>query len=226
MQKQIDDANKVIHQLQREVSDGEDKLRSFFNSSSSIHLLIDTNETVLDFNRAAAGYAKKYYNVALAQGVKVSDFIHEDHKKGFSRSYQQALKGVPGRTEKMLLYDEQEVFRFYCYEPAWDDSENIIGVSYNAINITDKRADEKKILSQYNALKNIVSIQSQEMRKPVMDILKLAKSFASNDYAASKESLMAFEQAALHLEQLLLEVEAQTDGSTIPRNSEGGVLWE
>jgi hypothetical protein len=226
MEQSIDVANKVIHQLQHEVSDGKDKLRSFFNSSSSIHLLIDTNENLIDFNRSAASYAKKYYNIALQQGIKVSDFIHEDHKKGFGISYQQALKGVPGRTEKMLRYSGREVFRFFCYEPAWDEFENIIGVSYNAIDISDKRADEKKILSQYNSLKNIVAIQSHQMRKPVTDILKQANSFASNGYTASKESLIALEKAALNLEKLLLEVEAQSGVNAIPRNDEGNVLWE
>jgi PAS domain S-box-containing protein len=226
MQKNIDDANKVIHQLQREVSDGEDKLRSFFNSSSSIHLLIDTNETLIDFNRSAASYAKKFYNVALKQGVKVSEFIHEDHKEGFSRSYKQALEGVPGRTEKMLRYAGREVSRFYCYEPAWDDSENIIGVSYNAIDISDKVADEKKILCQYNSLRKMVAIQSQQIQEPVIQIRKLASAFALNGYSANKESLIALEEAAVKLEELLLKAEAQSGMLNIPRNDKGEVLWE
>jgi hypothetical protein len=226
MQKNIDEANKVIHQLQREVSAGEDKLRSFFNSSSSIHLLIDTNETLIDFNRSAASYAKKFYNVILKQGVKVSDFIHEDHKEGFGRSYQRALEGVPGRTEKMLRYAGRDVFRFYCYEPAWDDSKNIIGVSYNAIDISDKVADEKKILCQYISLRKIVAIQSQQIQKPVMEIRELASAFASNGYSANKESLIALEEAAVKLEELLLKAEAQSGMLNIPRNDKGEVLWE
>ena len=226
MKQQIENAKKEIVQLKSEARENEDKLRSFFDSSSVIHLFIDTNKRVIDFNRAASDFIRKHYGLELKQGTEVSSFMHENHEAGFDKGYDIALGGISVRTEKMLKYHEEEIFWFLTFEPAWDKEGKIIGVSYNAIDISDKIADENKILAQYNSLKNIAAIQSHQFRKPVMNIVGLMNIFEADNYKSSKEDLIMMQKAVVELEGLLLEVEKQSRLSGIPRIASGDVLWD
>ena len=226
MKQQIENAKKEIVQLKSEARENEDKLRSFFDSSSVIHLFIDTNKRVIDFNRAASDFIRKHYGLELKQGTEVSSFMHENHEAGFDKGYDIALGGISVRTEKMLKYHEEEIYWFLTFEPAWDKEGKIIGVSYNAIDISDKIADENKILAQYNSLKNIAAIQSHQFRKPVMNIVGLMNIFEADNYKSSKEDLIMMQKAVVELEGLLLEVEKQSRLSGIPRIASGDVLWD
>jgi PAS domain S-box-containing protein len=210
MNKEIEDANNEIIQLQLEVDRSGDKLRSFFDTSSAIHLLIDTNKILIDFNRSAANFIKKYYNITITQGIEMASFTHEDHLFGFNEGYEAALSGNPVRAEKMLTYEGEDIYWFLTFEPAWDKDGNILGVSYNAIDISEKIANEFKILSQYNSLKEIAFIQSHEFRKPVMNIVGLMNVFAAEDYKSTREELIMLERAVLELEKLLIQVEKQS----------------
>lgn len=226
MKQQFEDAKKEIEQLKTEARENEDKLRSFFDSSSVIHLFIDTNKRVIDFNRAAANFTRKHYGLELQQGTEVSSFTHENHEAGFDKGYETALGGVSVRTEKMLKYHEEEIYWFLTFEPAWDLEGKIMGVSYNAVDISDKIADENKIQAQYNSLKNIAAIQSHQFRKPVMNIVGLMNIFEADNYKANPESLMMMQKAIIELEGLLLEVENQSRLSNIPRIASGNILWD
>lgn len=226
MKQQIENAKKEIVQLKSEARENEDKLRSFFDSSSVIHLFIDTNKRVIDFNRAASDFIRKHYGLELKQGTEVYSFMHENHEAGFDKGYDIALGGISVRTEKMLKYHEEEIYWFLTFEPAWDKEGKIMGVSYNAIDISDKIADENKILAQYNSLKSIASIQSHQFRKPVMNIVGLMNIFEADNYKSSREDLMMMQKAVVELEGLLLEVENQSRLSGIPRIASGDVLWD
>jgi PAS domain S-box-containing protein len=213
MDKQIEDANKEIGQLQLEVKESGDKLRSFFDSSSVIHLFIDANKTLIDFNRAAVHFIKKYYGLDISEGTEIASFMHEEHIAGFNKSYETALAGTPVRTEKMLIYSGEEIHWFLTYEPALDSNGKILGVSYNAVDISEKVANEYKILEQYNSLKEIAYIQSHELRKPVMNIVGLTNIFATDDYHATRDGLIMLEKTVKELENLLLKIEEQSNTS-------------
>jgi PAS domain S-box-containing protein len=226
MKQEIENAKKEIVQLKMEARENEDKLRSFFDSSSVIHLFIDTNKRVIDFNKAAADFVRKHYGLEIKQGTEVSAFMHESHEAGFDKGYEIALGGVSVRTEKMLKYHDEEIYWFLTFEPAWDKEGKIIGVSYNAVDISDKIANENKIVAQYNSLKSIAAIQSHQLRKPVMNIVGLMNIFEADDYTSNREGLMMMHKAILELEGLLVEVENQSRRSGIPRIASGDVLWD
>jgi PAS domain S-box-containing protein len=210
MEKQIHNAEEEILKLKLEIKESGDKHRSFFDSSSVIHLFIDTNKTLLDFNRAAQHFVKKYYGLEIVEGTEISSFMHDEHFAGFDRSYETALAGTPVRTEKMLTYSGEEIHWFLSYEPAWDSEGKILGVSYNAVDISEKVANEYKILEQYNSLKEIAYIQSHEFRKPVMNIIGLINIFAAEDYNSTREELIMLEHAVRELEKLMLKIEQQS----------------
>jgi PAS domain S-box-containing protein len=209
--KEIPSAIKValqkIKTLKHEAKSSENKLRSFFDSSSVIHLLIGANFKVIGFNRAALNFIGKYHGIHLCAGLDITSCLHNDHLKGFLRNFNIAISGVPVRMEQKLVFGKDTFTWFLNYEPAKDCKGKIMGVSYNAIDITEKVANEHKIVSQYHSLKEIAYIQSHRLRRPVTSILGLMNLFRADGYKTDKEGLLMLEKAIeeLHDEMLLIE---------------------
>lgn len=197
-----------ITELKAEAKSAQNKLRSFFESSGVIHLLVGTDCRLIDFNRAAETFAKKYCKVNIKVGTKVSKLLHKDQLSSFMKNYNKALEGVPVRMEQEFKYGEERILWFLNYEPALDGEGNILGISYNALDITEKVANENKIVAQYYSLKAIAYIHSHHFRAPVTNIMGLMNIFKSNDYRTTKEELLMMQRAINELEVQMNSIEA------------------
>jgi len=209
MHQAIKSANEEIASLKTAAKNSENKLRSFFESSSVIHLLIDTELTLIDFNRAAARFIKKFYGVDIQPGILVTSFMHTEHRAPFLKNYATSLSGTPVRTERQFGYGDEKIDWFLSYEPAWEADGQILGMSFNAIDITEKLANEHKIVAQYHSLKEIAYIQSHEFRRPVTNIVGLMHLFKAEGNKISEEGMLMLQKAVDELETQMQLIEAQ-----------------
>lgn len=218
MKNAIEKAQKEIKLLKTEAKSSRNKLRSFFESSSTIHLLIDTKLRLIDFNRAAVNFIKNNHNLTIVAGSMVTDFLHKDHMRSFKSNYQKALNGTPIRTQQELEYQNQTITWFISYEPAWDCDGNILGISFNAIDVTEKLANERKIISQHHSLQEIAYIQSHQLRRPVCNIVGLMKLFTANGGKLNKAGFCMLQRAVhdLESEMVLIEKFAAPETTPIP----------
>ena len=179
-------SRQVIHILEFEMSlnllkeqfinvkNSEIKLRSFFESSSSCHLLIGKNLEILDFNHSIELFIKEMFGIKLCPGMLITDFINEGNIDDFNKNYLLARSGKSIEHEKLLHYPNgMSIWWYFTYEPARDDDKKIIGISYNATNINERKEQELKIINQNISLKEIARINSHELRGPVASILGL-----------------------------------------------------
>ncbi|MDR6782756.1 PAS domain-containing protein [Pedobacter africanus] len=104
MQNFLNSELQEITDLKTEARSAQNKLRSFFESSGVIHLLIGTDCRLIDFNRAAEAFAKKYCKVNIKVGTKVSRLLHKDQLSSFMQNYNKALEGIPVRMEQEFKY--------------------------------------------------------------------------------------------------------------------------
>lgn len=166
-----------VHLLKEQlmvVKSSEIKLRSLFESSLSCHLLIGINLEVLDFNHSLELFIQEIFGVKIGPGMLVTDFINEGNKENFKQNYLLAMSGKSIQEEKLLHYNNGvSIWWCFMYEPARDDEGKIIGISYNAININERKEQELKIINQNISLKEIARINSHELRGPVASILGL-----------------------------------------------------
>jgi PAS domain S-box-containing protein len=198
---------KEINLLKTEAKSSRNKLRSFFDSSSAIHLLIDTSLRLIDFNRAAFNFMEKYHKIRIQAGSLVTGFLHRNHIESFKRNYKRAIKGIPIRTQQELSYDGKGITWFITYEPAWDCEGKIIGISFNAVDITEKLANERKIVSQHRCLQEIAYIQSHKFRRPVSNIIGLMKLFTASGSKCTKAVFDMLQRSVNELETEMLVVE-------------------
>ena len=145
----------------------EIKLRSFFESSSSCHLLLDQGFRVISFNKALAEIMNTNYQLPLAEGVEIVSYVHPAFMKEFIMNCNKALSGEIVRTESLINSPQGDLYWFITYEPALDSDGNITGVSYSATDITQTVQHEKTVMMQEKSFQKIDDILSLELQQPL-----------------------------------------------------------
>lgn len=200
---------EVLKAQYREVKESENKLRSFFDSSVSCHFLMDRDMRITAFNKTAAKFVKANLNIRLRTGIKMSD--HVQNVERFTKYFNKALSGKVVKNEIEVNYKDGSVWWSIICEPAYDSDGEIIGVSYNAINITETKNNQKKIFDQNEMLRNIAFVQSHELRKPVASILGLLYLIKLNSYHADQEYFEMLESATAELDKKITSIVNQVE---------------
>lgn len=208
---EFDTSLGMLKQLFIEARGAEIQLRSYFESSSAVYLLLDSELKLITFNKAAAKFAKDTYQVDLVQGMAAEAYVHPAYVPQYLANCSEALSGNKVIVERQINYTGREMWWQMTYEPASNKDGAIIGVSYNSINITERKAQELEILTQNEALKKIAYLQSHELRKPVASIMGLMNVIKTDDYLAEEEDLLMMEKAVTELDQQIRLINHYTE---------------
>jgi len=148
------------------------KLRSFFESTSSCHLLLDTKLRVISFNSAMAATLMNRYQLLITDGMGVVDYVEPSFMEEFILNCNRALLGEPVSAESIINSPQGKVPWHLTYEPAFDSAGLIIGVTYSATDITQTVRHEKTVLEQGESFRQIDRILP-ELSRP-MEVIKSA----------------------------------------------------
>jgi PAS domain-containing protein len=157
------------------VKSSEDKLKAIYNSTLDGHLFISKKFEILYFNRIMDRFARKNFNQAIKIGDNVMDFVIPTEKAIFLENMLVALKGNRLEMEKLLYFPGEKVNRWVKmgFNPVLDEENSIIGVAYNAHDITQRKEDEIRLKQHHDQLKEIAETHSHELRRPVATVLGL-----------------------------------------------------
>lgn len=181
---------------------GEIKLRSFFESSVSCHLLLGRDFDVLAFNQSLELFIDQLYGVKIGEGMDIRAYLHESHLPTFVENYRVALSGKAVTSEQEVIYPDKRVFWYITYEPARNEEGDILGVSCNATDITERIHREQLLGAQNESLRKIAYIHSHELRRPVSSILGLMDLIKGEDYFhPDREELVMLERAVKELDE-------------------------
>jgi GAF domain/PAS fold len=197
---QIMEFNLSLHIVRKQFLQSEMKLQSFFESAGVCHLLIGKEMEVIAFNKTMADFLERVHHIQLYAGIKIGQVFKGWQLDSFLAEYAEALSGVPLKYERKADYTGETIWWYVTFEPAYNPRGEIIGASYNAIDITERKHNEKQIMTQNESLISIAYIQSHELRKPVASILGLMNLFKLNAYRATREELIMMEKAAKELD--------------------------
>jgi len=199
----------LLQEQYLEAKKSEIKLRSFFESSVSSHLLVGKNLEVLAFNKTLAEIMRINNNVEMRIGNSVTEYIDDQYMPEFLVHFKEALLGKHIKNESQMIRGDMKIWWNYDYVPAFDAEGQIIGVSYNAVNISDQKLKEKQSAS----LKAIAFIQSHEIRRPVSSIMGLMNVFKADDYRSTKEEMQMLERAVLELDDKIRKIVNHAESS-------------
>jgi hypothetical protein len=143
------------------------KMNSFFESTTTSHLLLDKEFNVICYNKAVKTFIKMAYDVDMYQGINVQQFIDATYMADFLEGCSQALSGESVKRERLLKFGEYSMWCLISYDPARNTDGEIIGISYNSSDISKRRESQEIALTQQRKLAHIAYMQSHEFRKPV-----------------------------------------------------------
>nr|WP_199077363.1 hypothetical protein [Pedobacter sp. ASV19] len=194
-------SRQIVRILEMErIKEVKTQQRAFFESSSGIHLLLDTDIKVLDYNKTCAAFFKSVSGIEIYRGAYMLDLLRPQTRELFYLSCKKALLGNRVRMEQEIEYDEESIFLEVCYDPVRDSDQRIIGLLINASNISQHKAQEQVIIQQNESLREIAHIQSHELRGPLVSILGLVELLKAGD-TDLPECLGMLEQAAGDLDE-------------------------
>ena len=211
----------ILKEQYFEAKNSENKLRSFFESSKSGHLLIGRNMEVITFNKTFYDVAFHLFGKAVKAGDLSTDFIYPTYVDDFVIHVQKALSGEMVSHERLISFEGmQPIWSKISYNPTYDSNRNIIGVSFNSTDITKRKQSEEKIIKQNDALRKIAYMQSHELRKPVASILGLMHLLKLESPDPGSEVLQMMEKAVSELDdtihQIVKSTETQTEADVLP----------
>jgi len=159
-----------LKQQYLEAKQQELKMRSFFESTASSHLLLDRDFRILAFNKAVTLFIRQAYGLEMKVGMDVKQFINEAYMADFVENCRRALNGESIKRERLLNFAGHSVWCMLTYDPARDADGHIIGISYNSTDITKRVSRQQVATDQQLQLDHIAFMQSHEFRRPVATI--------------------------------------------------------
>jgi len=204
---------KIIRQQDLELSKrkeeiivSERKLRAFFKSSAFCHMLIGKDLEVIDFNKAMATFIKDMHGKNVQIGKCVVDYITPQYKSEFMVCLTRAFRGKKINKEILVNFENKGPGWWNIFlEPLKDDHGKVIGVVYNANDISDQKQRIAEITAQNEVLKNIAHIQSHEYRRPVASILGLMEVMRIENQPFTEE-LQMMDEAVKELDEKIRSV--------------------
>jgi hypothetical protein len=204
---QLEESIKDIESKQDFFNDASIRLRSFFESSTNFHVLLGKHGELIDFNKTAFKFVKNAHRTNMKRGDIFVKYIAPDFVGKFIDGYCMALNGEKHVEEGSTDYGPLGLIYWDAtFEAAYDNDNNIIGISYIIRDVTERNVREKKILEQNESLLHIAHMQAHEFRAPLTTIMGLIDLIKDDDYSMSQTYLDHLDQAVQNLDSKIKHI--------------------
>jgi PAS domain S-box-containing protein len=202
-----EDAQKLIARLRTQIESLSFKFRSVFDSSHSYFIILNREIEIVDFNRASFRLVKKLFGNKMIIGDNILDFLHPKSAGMITDYCTRALAGEKFTVERKISYENCGVTWWsFEFSPATDLNGNIMGLVFNANDITKRKTYEDRIKSQHKKLMEISSMQSHEIRGPVCTIMGLMQMIKEENYKPDKMYLLLLELTTEQLDRNIRDI--------------------
>jgi PAS domain S-box-containing protein len=155
--QKLNDLLLATQALNVDLSESQMYLKAIFDSSPNIYMLISPKKKIITFNR----FAERAILIMTRQSIRVGDstlgLLDNGIFRDFALHFEQAVNG-----RKVLVNTKVEARKDFWFEvqylPVFDDSQQIIGVSFVATDITDKREAILQVIAEKEKVKKYLDI--------------------------------------------------------------------
>lgn len=185
----------------------EQKLLAILDSTTDSNILIDTDYKIISFNEVARKDVENHYRRTINIGDDIRDFLFESTEETFYTNFNKALNG-----EQITIEWEMDFGTGYTiwyeinYFPAYDQNNEIIGVTFNSTNIDQRKKAEINLIEKNAHLEKIAWNHAHEIRKPLANIMGLIELLAEEkDLNKQSQLLKLLTDSSKELDAVLRE---------------------
>lgn len=151
------------------------KLQAIHDSTTNVNIFVDKDYKIVAFNKKALENSVIFHGKQIEEGDLLLDYMATDEmKSNFIKLFERASTGEVIMMESLVEYTQDlKLWLRSEYHSVIDHKNNIIGVSLNIIDITERKNAELKVQEQNERLEEIAFIQSHKVRRPLANILGL-----------------------------------------------------
>jgi PAS domain S-box-containing protein len=173
-------------------------LRFMYDSTTDACSFIDRDFRFRYLNKVSRQLSEKLLGKKASIGDRAIDYILPPLQAEFQQLFESVIKGAEVNVERFDGTDWWQV----VMKPVFDNTQQIIGISQNFKNITEKKKIELQLIKQNNILRGIAYQQSHELRRPVAAILGLCDLIQYETSGSDNELNILIENLKITVQEL------------------------
>ncbi|WP_256012805.1 GAF domain-containing protein [Desertivirga xinjiangensis] len=185
LEYRFSELHQKIEEIQRqkfEIETTKVVLKSILDSSNTHHLLVSRKFAILAFNKGVADFYEVVTDKRMKVGDSIFDYIPSYYADAFINTSNLAFAGEVINVDCFLTFGSLDPQWWgITISPTKTGNGEIIGVSYHAIDIHERKTYYEKMKKQNESLKEIAFVQAHEIRGPLASILGLINLMKSEE---------------------------------------------
>lgn len=173
LEKKLQDS---IFELEKQ----DDNLRSLINSTRESIYFLSKKGKVLYFNKLGKESLLKRTGLELSVGDDFEQFLFMGMEDRFHDCFQKALNLQISELEWQIVLEGKLVWYYFGFFPVINEKSEVLGVSFIASNIQEKKQAALKNEAYVAELEKIAWKQSHLLRAPVANIIGLSRLLLRN----------------------------------------------
>jgi len=151
-----------LKKTQQSLISNRQNLSALLNNTDYSFILINRNFQILEYNLAADRLFDDLTSLNLMKGAYFDNYLNEFEQLRFRKEFEKAINGENVRNErKLYLAGEKSFWVEERYTPARGDDDEIFGIAYSIIDISDRKNAEQRIMESKGYLKAILESSSE-----------------------------------------------------------------
>lgn len=163
-----------------ELEKQDDNLRSLINSTKESIFYLSKKGRVLYFNKLAKESLLKRMGKEVRVGDEFEQYLFIGMEDRFQDCFQKALNLQVSEMEWQVVLEGKLIWYYFGFFPVLSEKEEVLGVSFIASNIQEKKQAALKNEAYVAELEKIAWRQSHLLRAPVANIIGLSKLLLRN----------------------------------------------
>ncbi|QQL50240.1 GAF domain-containing protein [Mucilaginibacter ginkgonis] len=142
-------------------------MHSFFDSCACAHLLLDLDFKVTAYSKAMSDFIYEHHGIKINSGYSIMELIDPIDRERVTSACNNALQGISTKMERHIEFKNKSYWWDVAIDPARNPDGEIIGVSYNGSDISERIRQKASAEAQRLKLDEIAFNQSHQLRRPV-----------------------------------------------------------
>lgn len=219
-----------LKKAQESVVASRKNLFAILNNTDYAFILLNRKFQIIDFNLAANKLIENLTSLHLMKRAYYDNYLNESEQIRFQKEFDKAMNGSSVINERKLsILGDKSVWVEERYYPAKDEDNEIFGVAYSVIDISERKNAETLLMESKAYLKAIFNWQHQTKMKTDWDVdIKIGEkisSFIGSEYS-NKRLKENIDRALLGEEFTLIEKFSPEASAMIYENSYSPIIYK